>query len=57
VVKAEVPQLNWGSSISDHCCPQGFSGAARADWELLRAGAGYDQKGLHPLNLPHARSD
>lgn len=53
LVKAEVPQLNWGSSISgDHCCPQGFSGATRANWELLRTGAGHDQKGLHPLSLP-----
>ena len=53
LVKAEVPQLNWGSSISgDLCCPQGFSGVMRVDWELLRAGAGYDQKGLRPLHLP-----
>lgn len=53
VVKAEVSGLNRGSSISgDPCCPQiPVSGEMRVDWELPRAGAGHDQKGLHPPSL------
>lgn len=46
-------QRSLGSSVSGHlCCPQiPASEATRVDWRLLRAGAGNDQKGLHPLSL------